>query len=99
MAGTVAAGRRRCSTAPTETVVPVLPRGRGAPRRGMRFDKWRRSRENWVIGMDRFHRILLRRFLCVPPAIQNPGLRRFCTRAAGDNEGLACTVTLARDFK
>ena len=40
MAGTVVAGRRGCSTAPTKTVVPVLPRGRGAPRRGMRLDKW-----------------------------------------------------------
>jgi hypothetical protein len=40
----------RCSTAPSETVVPVLPRGRGAPRRGMRLDQWPWFRENRGIG-------------------------------------------------
>ena len=28
------------TAAPTEIVVPVQPRRRGAPRRGMRLDKW-----------------------------------------------------------
>jgi hypothetical protein len=32
---------------------PSCPGCRGAPQRGMRLDKWRLFRENWVFGMHR----------------------------------------------